>query len=102
MSKHVIQGALRGLGVNKIDILVNNAAVGPPPLPATDFGAEEYDLTMNINVRAPMLLVKELLPVLSGKNSRIINMCVKKGQSFKTGPSRSASSSSSSCGRARI
>jgi NAD(P)-dependent dehydrogenase (short-subunit alcohol dehydrogenase family) len=45
--------------LTKIDILVNNAAVGPPPLPATDFDAEEYNLTMNINVRAPMLLVKE-------------------------------------------
>jgi NAD(P)-dependent dehydrogenase (short-subunit alcohol dehydrogenase family) len=73
----IIQGALRGLGVDKIDILVNNAAVGPPPLPATDFDAKEYDVTMNINVRAPMLLFKELLPVLGGKDGRIINMCVR-------------------------
>jgi NAD(P)-dependent dehydrogenase (short-subunit alcohol dehydrogenase family) len=65
--------------LTKIDILVNNAAVGPPPLPATDFDAEEYNLTMNINVRAPMLLVNEqLLPALSGKDARVINMCVKR------------------------
>ncbi len=72
----IIQGALQGLGVAKIDILVNNAAVGPPPLPATDFDSKEYDSTMKINLRAPMLLVKELLPVLSEKDGRIINMCV--------------------------
>ena len=72
----IIQGALQGLGVDKIDILVNNAAVGPPPLPATDFDDKEYDTTTNINVRAPMLLVKELLPVLSQVDGRIINMCV--------------------------
>lgn len=70
----IIQGALRGLGVAKIDILVNNAAVGPPPFPATAFDAKEYDVSMNINVRAPMLLVKELLPVLSEKDGRIVNM----------------------------
>ena len=74
----IIQGALRGLGVAKIDILVNNAAVGPPPLPATDFDGKAYDETMNINVRAPILLVKELLPVLSRNDGRIINMCVLK------------------------
>jgi short-subunit dehydrogenase involved in D-alanine esterification of teichoic acids len=73
----IIQGALRGLAVDKIDILVNSTARGPPPLPATDFDIKEYDITMNINVRAPMLLVQELLPALSTKDGRIINMCAK-------------------------
>lgn len=73
----IIQGALRGLSVERIDILVNNAAVGSPPLPATDFDAKEYERTMNVNVRALMLLVKELLPVMSGNGARIINMYVK-------------------------
>jgi 3-oxoacyl-[acyl-carrier protein] reductase len=72
----IIQGALRGLGVDKMDVLVNNAAVGPPPFPATAFDAQNYEVSMNINVRAPMLLLKELLPVLSEKDGRVINMCV--------------------------
>lgn len=71
----IIQGALRGLGVDKIDVLVNNAAVGPPPFSATAFDAQEYEVSMNINVRAPMLLLKELLPVLSEKDGRVINVC---------------------------
>jgi 3-oxoacyl-[acyl-carrier protein] reductase len=80
----IIQGALRGLGVNKIDILVNNAATGPPPFPATNFDPKEYEVTMNVNVRGPMLLVKELLPVMSGKDARIINMYVRKDAVFET------------------
>jgi len=40
--KKVIDGALKGLEVGKIDILVNNAAIGQTPKPMADFTIEEY------------------------------------------------------------
>ena len=42
--KEVINGALKGLEVEKIDILVNNAAIGQVPQiqPTIDFRIEEY------------------------------------------------------------
>lgn len=74
--KALVQGCLQGFGTNTIDILVNNAAVSPGPLPATEFDNEEFTDAFNINVKAPMLIVKELLPHLAKKDGRIINMYV--------------------------
>lgn len=72
--KAIVQGCLKGLGTDTIDILVNNAAISPGPRPATDVNADELTDTMNVNVRAPMLVVQELLPHLAKKDGRIINM----------------------------
>ena len=84
----VIEGALRGLDVKNIDILVNNAAKSSAPHPATDFDLEGFDMSMNLLVRAPMLLVKELLPVMAEKDGRIINMYVQQ-EDFRNAVCRS-------------
>ena len=71
----IIHGTLKGLACEKIDILVNNAAkVGVSPLPASEFDQESFESNMDVNVRAPMLLVKHLLPVIAEQDGRIINM----------------------------
>ncbi|KAI9285703.1 putative 3-oxoacyl-reductase protein [Umbelopsis sp. AD052] len=69
-AKKIVDAAVKEFG--KIDIVVNNAAV------ATFQGIEEvqleeYDRQYNINVRGPLLLVKESTPHLQ-ENGRIINI----------------------------
>ena len=71
----VIQGTLKGLEVSKIDILVHNAAVPQGTrLQATDFDDDAFMSQVSLNMRAPMLLVKELLPVLASSGGRIVTM----------------------------
>ncbi|CAG2102023.1 unnamed protein product [Medioppia subpectinata] len=58
----------------KIDILVNNAAVGP----TASFGDPEYlnsyDLVMNVNVRSVQVLTQLALPYLEITKGNIINI----------------------------
>ncbi len=88
----VISAALRGLNVDKIDILVNNAGADTPPATSLEFDPslyEKYALPsccdsgmeiniiariMNVNVRAPLLLLQSLLPHVSANGGRVINM----------------------------
>jgi NAD(P)-dependent dehydrogenase (short-subunit alcohol dehydrogenase family) len=60
-----------------IDILVNNAGVGSSlsPKPIIDFDDDFWDLTMAVNLSAPYLLTKAVLPILiAKKRGRIINI----------------------------
>ena len=60
-----------------IDILVNNAGVGSSqsPRPLVDFDDDFWDLTMAINVTAPYLLTKRVLPAMIERSwGRIINI----------------------------
>ena len=60
-----------------IDILVNNAGVGSSqsPKPLVDFDDDFWDLTMAINVTAPYLLTKRVLPAMIERSwGRIINI----------------------------
>jgi NAD(P)-dependent dehydrogenase (short-subunit alcohol dehydrogenase family) len=62
-----------------IDILVNNAAVA---LTAGlfDIAVEDFDLSMAVNLRAPMLLAKALAPgMISRKSGKIINISSQAG-----------------------
>ena len=71
----VIHGTLKGLEVSKIDILVHNAAVPQGTrLQATEFDDDAFMSQVSLNMRAPMLLVKELLPVLASSGGRIVTM----------------------------
>lgn len=75
--KVIVKEALEGLGVQKIDILVNNAAVSNPGGPKSvedGFTGAEFDNLFWINVRAPMLILQALLLHLTEKGGRIINM----------------------------
>ncbi|MDA7662723.1 SDR family oxidoreductase [Pirellulaceae bacterium] len=61
----------------KVDVLVNNAGVGSSqnPKPLVDFDDEFWDLTMALNVTAPYLLTKSVLPnMVESGFGRIINI----------------------------
>jgi NAD(P)-dependent dehydrogenase (short-subunit alcohol dehydrogenase family) len=69
--------ALSGLG--QIDILVNNAGIAliDPLLEAT---VEDWDMTMAVNLRAPFLLARELVPgMIERKSGKIINISSQAG-----------------------
>jgi NAD(P)-dependent dehydrogenase (short-subunit alcohol dehydrogenase family) len=71
----VIQQVLEALGT--IDILVNNAGVGSSsnPRPVADFDDAFWHRSLALNLTAPYLLSKAVLPVLlAKKRGRIINI----------------------------
>jgi NAD(P)-dependent dehydrogenase (short-subunit alcohol dehydrogenase family) len=69
--------AMAGLG--QIDILVNNAGIAliDPLLTAT---AEDWDMTMAVNLRAPFLLARALVPgMIERQQGKIINISSQAG-----------------------
>jgi NAD(P)-dependent dehydrogenase (short-subunit alcohol dehydrogenase family) len=71
----VIRQVLESFGT--IDILVNNAGIGSSagPRPLVEFDDELWNRTMALNLTAPYLLTKAVLPVLLAKKwGRIINI----------------------------
>lgn len=65
----------------RLDIVVNNAGVGPNPGPLVDMTEEEWDRVMDINVRGVFLTTRALAPRLIAQNSgRIINISSVVGQ----------------------
>ena len=67
---HTLAEAVKGLGIGKLDVLVNNAGVAElSPFEAQ--GIESFDRQFAINVRAPYFLTQELLPLL-GEGSSVI------------------------------
>ncbi len=71
----VIRQVLESLGT--IDILVNNAGIGGSagPSPVVDFDDALWHRTLALNLTAPYLLTKAVLPVLLAKKwGRIINI----------------------------
>jgi len=71
----VVEQVDRRLG--PIEILVNNAGVGSSsnPKPIEDFDDEHWHLTMALNLTAPYLLCKQVLPaMLSAGTGRIVNI----------------------------
>src|ERR1700722_986081 len=73
--KRIVEKALADYGT--VDILVNNAGVvsASDPRPLVDFRDEFWNLTLTVNLTAPYLLCKMLLPTfLSKKRGRIINV----------------------------
>jgi NAD(P)-dependent dehydrogenase (short-subunit alcohol dehydrogenase family) len=68
--KKIVDGARAAFG--KIDILVNNAAIYGPVTPVEKFPLRDWDLVMNVNVRAPMLLCQLVLPEMYARKSGTI------------------------------
>jgi NAD(P)-dependent dehydrogenase (short-subunit alcohol dehydrogenase family) len=61
----------------RLDILVNNAAVGSniPPIPLEKISAAEWDELMTVNVRGPFLCTKAVVPVMRRHSyGKIINV----------------------------
>jgi NAD(P)-dependent dehydrogenase (short-subunit alcohol dehydrogenase family) len=61
----------------RLDILVNNAAIGSniPPVPVTEMGIGQWDELMAVNVRGPFLCVKAAVPAMRKNNyGKIVNV----------------------------
>ncbi|OGC76860.1 MAG: hypothetical protein A2145_04195 [candidate division Zixibacteria bacterium RBG_16_40_9] len=59
----------------RIDILVNNAGIGINK-PVTEFTTQDWDLTLDTNLKAPFLISREVLPIMiKQKGGQIINIC---------------------------
>lgn len=60
--------------VGLVDVLVNNAAVIIQK-PVEDFGMDDFDTVIAVNLRAPFLLSRELAPAMAERGwGRIINI----------------------------
>lgn len=68
--KTIVQAALDRFG--RIDFLINNAGVGSPK-PVDQASDADYDSFMDIMLRAPFRLIREVLPHL-GEGSSIVNV----------------------------
>lgn len=67
---HILAAAVRRLGIDRLDILVANAGIGELK-PIENETIESFDRHFAVNVRAPLFLVQQLLPVL-GEGSSVI------------------------------
>lgn len=65
----------------RIDVLVNNAGVGPRPTPVQDTTEEEYDRVMDVNVRGVFLTTRSVVPVMLDRGvGSIVNLASVVGQ----------------------
>jgi 3-oxoacyl-[acyl-carrier protein] reductase len=67
---HRLAEAVRALGIERLDVLVNNAGVADL-VSIEDQTIESFDRQFAVNVRAPFFLVQQLLPIL-GEGSSVI------------------------------
>lgn len=58
----------------RIDVLVNNAGANPQFAPLAETTVKSFDKTMAVNVRGPVLLVREAVAAGLGKGGSIINI----------------------------
>ncbi|KAK5048051.1 hypothetical protein LTR84_006241 [Exophiala bonariae] len=68
----LVKEALAAFGTGKIDILVNNAAMGAFG-PATKATKEDLDRTFGANVYAPLFMIQAVVPVMP-RGGRVINI----------------------------
>jgi 3-oxoacyl-[acyl-carrier protein] reductase len=67
--EHLVESALQAYG--SIDYLINNAGWGKKA-PVVKSRVNDWDQTLSVNLRAPMILSKLVLPTLIGKRSGAI------------------------------
>ena len=64
-----------------LDVLVNNAGVFPRSGPLHEMDAADFDRTMAVNLRGPVLLTKHALPLLlDGTGGRVVTLSSGLGQ----------------------
>jgi len=73
--------------LGRIDILVNSAGISAAPHTSLDFSDEVFDAVMNINLRAPFLLIRAVgnHMVERGGGGRIVNLS--SSAAFRAAPS---------------
>lgn len=74
----------------RIDVLINNAAIVGPFLPAGRVSVKELERVIRINLLAPMILITKVLPWITN-NGVILNITSKSAQGTQGGSSYSAS-----------
>ncbi|MDY6817701.1 MAG: SDR family oxidoreductase [Halobacteriales archaeon] len=58
-----------------IEILVNNAGIAGPTAPVEEVGLEEWDQTLDVNLRGPYLMCREVVPAMkAAEYGRIVNI----------------------------
>lgn len=72
------------------DVLVNSAGISPKrdgkPIAPTDLRTDEWELVMRVNLTAPFLLCRELIPAMRKKKfGRIVNIASRAGRTFSRG-----------------
>lgn len=79
--ERVVATTLNEFG-GRLDVLVNNASlIGPTPLPyLLDYPLEDFQSVLNVNLLAPFLLIKKVLPAMVERNGSIINVTSDAGQ----------------------
>ena len=82
MPEEIINKTVQHFG--RVDILVNNAALARPTR-FPDLSADEWRLALEVNMTAPFLLIKAVLPVMKAQNyGRIINISSTAGRTVST------------------
>lgn len=73
--ERLVAGALSEFG-GRLDVLINNASIlGPTPMPfLLDYPLEDFRAVLNVNLIAPFLLIKKLLPAMIEAGGSIVNV----------------------------
>lgn len=73
--ERVVATVLNDFG-GRLDVLINNAsALGPTPMPyLLDYPLEDFRNVLNVNLIAPFLLIKKVLPAMIEHGGSIINV----------------------------
>lgn len=68
---HILAAEVRRIAGERLDILVANAGISKPAR-IEDYTVEDFDQLFAVNVRAPLFLVQQLLPVMGNGGSIVL------------------------------
>jgi NAD(P)-dependent dehydrogenase (short-subunit alcohol dehydrogenase family) len=88
--EEAVDAALRGFG--RLDILVNNAGVTGGGRRLEDFELADWERTMAVNLRGPLLMSRHAVPELAKRSGTVVNIAsvsgLRAGGSLAYGPSK--------------